>query len=165
MVVLLTYGLCNRKKPVSHLTSAARLACSKERDTQLGLLLHISGTRRYGVLYTCRFPNPRFVGVLLLALLSREREFNSNYPPGLRFTLFNSPLPLYTYCTICVSSLVCGRPPLLNRAAERGSCAFAGISTKVYDYRPILLITLRTLSLERESVVHVVSLYIELELS
>jgi hypothetical protein len=28
MVVLLTYGLCNRKKPVSHLTSAARLACS-----------------------------------------------------------------------------------------------------------------------------------------
>jgi len=28
MVVLLTYGLCNRKKTVSHLTSAARLACS-----------------------------------------------------------------------------------------------------------------------------------------
>jgi hypothetical protein len=28
MVVLLTYGLCPRKKPVSHLTSAARLACS-----------------------------------------------------------------------------------------------------------------------------------------
>jgi hypothetical protein len=28
MVVLLTYGLCNRKQPVSHLTSAARLACS-----------------------------------------------------------------------------------------------------------------------------------------
>jgi len=30
MVVLLTYGLCPRKKPVSHLTSAARLACSSE---------------------------------------------------------------------------------------------------------------------------------------
>jgi hypothetical protein len=28
MVVLLTYGLRPRKKPVSHLTSAARLACS-----------------------------------------------------------------------------------------------------------------------------------------
>jgi hypothetical protein len=28
MVVLLTYGLCPRKKTVSHLTSAARLACS-----------------------------------------------------------------------------------------------------------------------------------------
>jgi hypothetical protein len=28
MVVLLTYRLCPRKKPVSHLTSAARLACS-----------------------------------------------------------------------------------------------------------------------------------------
>jgi hypothetical protein len=32
MVVLLTYGLCNRKKPVSHLTSAARLACSKPQE-------------------------------------------------------------------------------------------------------------------------------------
>jgi len=31
MVVLLTYGLCPRKKPVSHLTSAARLACSCKR--------------------------------------------------------------------------------------------------------------------------------------
>jgi hypothetical protein len=32
MVVLLTYGLCPRKKPVSHLTSAARLACSVNMD-------------------------------------------------------------------------------------------------------------------------------------
>jgi hypothetical protein len=32
MVVLLTYGLCPRKKPVSHLTSAARLACSTVKN-------------------------------------------------------------------------------------------------------------------------------------
>ena len=35
MVVLLTYGLCPRKKPVSHLTSAVRLACSTKFCTEV----------------------------------------------------------------------------------------------------------------------------------
>ena len=51
MVVLLTYGLCNRKKPVSHLTSAARLACSRNKRC-LGLP---------GVCYCCPYVN--FVGL------------------------------------------------------------------------------------------------------
>jgi hypothetical protein len=45
MVVLLTYGLCPRKKPVSHLTSAARLACSLLADEIVVLPLSaIAGT-------------------------------------------------------------------------------------------------------------------------
>ena len=50
MVVLLTYGLCNRKQPVSHLTSAARLACSP-RSVRPSSILGVGILSRLFILY------------------------------------------------------------------------------------------------------------------
>jgi hypothetical protein len=58
MVVLLTYGLCPRKKPVSHLTSAARLACS----------LGLCGCREQLINFTISKYHGSFLRLLIIIL-------------------------------------------------------------------------------------------------
>jgi hypothetical protein len=64
MVVLLTYGLCPRKKPVSHLTSAARLACSVVRVLRSALVLVLRQSDPLGSL-SCLYPT----GVVVLSVV------------------------------------------------------------------------------------------------